>query len=176
MTTETDFAYWASFSSLQVWQLAAISEGIDPRAIELGEATDQEGRPVDLSQSIAMVLSAIAAGEIQVVASHAGPADRRTQVLVKSLGGWPNRTVALQALGGHKGSDAEPPKHPGTVKKWSPERREELAAARRELGTKGAAQQFGITASRVRQLLPGGTSKAAPAPPPKSSPFPLPKG
>lgn len=44
--------------------------------------------------------------------------------------------------------------HQGTKKKWDAEALHELKAKRVELGTAGAAKHFGITATRVRQLLP----------------------
>lgn len=43
----------------------------------------------------------------------------------------------------------------GTIKKWTPERRQELAKYRAEHGTKEAATKFNISESRLRQLLPG---------------------
>jgi hypothetical protein len=42
----------------------------------------------------------------------------------------------------------------GTTKTWTDERLDELAAYRKKHGTKAAAEHFGISVGRVRQLLP----------------------
>jgi len=44
-------------------------------------------------------------------------------------------------------------------KKWTPERLQELRAYRAANGTKAAAEHFGISTSRVRELLPGDKPK-----------------
>lgn len=62
----------------------------------------------------------------------------------------------------------EKPEGQGTPKKWDPKALRELAAKRKELGTAGAAKYFGITTTRVRQLLP--QEKPTPTP---SNPFNL---
>lgn len=49
----------------------------------------------------------------------------------------------------------------GTAKKWTPEALRELANCREKHGTEGAAAHFGISATRVRQLLP--SEKKTPA-------------
>ncbi|HCY16917.1 MAG: hypothetical protein A2Z93_04965 [Curvibacter sp. GWA2_64_110] len=51
-------------------------------------------------------------------------------------------------------TESEPTPHPGTPKRWDAEALRELETKRRELGTAKAAKHFGITAARVRQLLP----------------------
>jgi hypothetical protein len=51
-------------------------------------------------------------------------------------------------------TDSEPKPLPGTLKRWDAEALRELEAKRRELGTAKAAKHFGITAARIRQLLP----------------------
>ena len=42
----------------------------------------------------------------------------------------------------------------GTPKAWTPERLADLRACRKQHGTKKAAEQFGVSAARVRELLP----------------------
>ena len=46
-----------------------------------------------------------------------------------------------------------------TPKRWTPEMLEKLKACREKQGTKAAAKQFGISDTRVRQLLPGKEAK-----------------
>jgi hypothetical protein len=57
---------------------------------------------------------------------------------------------------------------PGTQKRWTDELKQELADYREKHGTKKAAEHFGISAQRIRHLLPGEKAKSA-------SFFPMPK-
>ncbi|MCZ2103089.1 MAG: hypothetical protein OZ923_03200 [Comamonadaceae bacterium] len=41
-----------------------------------------------------------------------------------------------------------------TGKKWTPERRQKLASYRKKHGTKAAAEHYGISGARIRELLP----------------------
>lgn len=50
---------------------------------------------------------------------------------------------------------------PGTQKRWTDEGKQELADYREKHGTKKAAEYFGISAQRIRQLLPGEKAKRA---------------
>jgi len=52
----------------------------------------------------------------------------------------------------------------GTIKKWTPERLQELAKYRAEHSTKEAATKFNISESRIRELLPGRKPAAQPFP------------
>lgn len=49
----------------------------------------------------------------------------------------------------------------GTPKTWTPAELEKLKQHRAAHGTKASAEHFGISAARVRELLPGGAQKAA---------------
>lgn len=49
-----------------------------------------------------------------------------------------------------------------TLKRWTPEKLEELKAYREKHGAKKTAAQFAISGARVRQLLPGEKSKSMP--------------
>lgn len=52
----------------------------------------------------------------------------------------------------------------GNAKRWTSEMLSELAAFRATNGTKAAAEMFGISAQRVRTLLPGQKAKPSPFP------------
>lgn len=51
---------------------------------------------------------------------------------------------------------------PAGGKKWTAERLAELAEYRAKHGTKKAAETYGVSASRIRELLPSGKPKATP--------------
>jgi hypothetical protein len=56
----------------------------------------------------------------------------------------------------HEPAAAEPVLPKGTGKKWTADRLADLSAYRDKHGTNGAAEHFGISAARVRALLPTG--------------------
>ena len=81
-----NFAYWSQFSTLEVWQVAAMMFGVDPYA--MSDVTNQNGDALDLSDEERILTSAVMVGDITACPANPQAADGRTQVSVSSLISW----------------------------------------------------------------------------------------
>lgn len=85
--------------------------------------------------------------------------ERQAAELLRVVSAALPQGAATEAAGTANAARAEPvPAAPanGALKTWTGERLDELRAYRRAHGTQRAAEHFGVSASRVRQLLPSG--------------------
>ena len=147
--------YWRQFETLEIWQVAAMMAGVDPRLIQ--DVTDREGHAIDLDDDMQMIKSGALAGSLVAVPSQASLGSR-TAITVTSLVPW------LRKRGFHVLADGLTDGSPGgsKAKKWTDERLAELAACRKEHGTTEAAKRFGFSTAFVRRMLPGGANATPP--------------
>lgn len=60
--TSPNYEYWRQFSTLCCWELAVLIEGFDPRA--LADVVVANDEPLDYSETLRIVTSAVEAGEL----------------------------------------------------------------------------------------------------------------
>lgn len=80
-----NFEHWKDFSTLEIWKVAAMMHGFDPRA--WGDVSDEHGNSVDLSHEREMLFSAVRSGRIVACPSTSSP-DDRTHIDVAPLLPW----------------------------------------------------------------------------------------
>lgn len=93
MSSAPDFDYWRQFHTLRAWEISALLHGVDPRAVGdvMVKGTDPKneyGDPLDLSDALRRVTSAIDAGLMSGLNSPATSASRETEVAVESMHNW----------------------------------------------------------------------------------------
>jgi len=80
-------ARWGQFSTIAVWEIAALMQGCDPDNLQDVVINDQ-GDGVDLSHENRMVISAITVGDLIAFPAGPLPANDKTEVAVESLIPW----------------------------------------------------------------------------------------
>jgi hypothetical protein len=183
-----DWELWSAMSKAPLWQLAALSLNIDPGPPD--HITQSDVMPdaasmraefgEEFERRLFIALDNLSPeGPLAPVTSysgaHEGPcavvtlADFATfaETLPKP---WRlpepfRRAVGAVALSGSGGVGGVP--QPASAKRWTPKKKEELKRYVEKHGTNAAAKKFGISDSRVRQVL--GPQKAAQTAPSGSS-------
>jgi hypothetical protein len=84
--TSPNFADWRRFATLKVWEIAALMQGFDPRA--LTDVTDGEGNALDLSDEQRMLTCAIAAGKMTALPPAPAILNSSTEIIVAELVVW----------------------------------------------------------------------------------------
>lgn len=93
-STSTNFDYWRRFPSIQIWEVAALVQGFDPRAIadvavrDPDDPTSTCGVPPDLSSEIKWLISAVNAGGLLTAPVGALAPNDETWLLKTSLVPW----------------------------------------------------------------------------------------
>lgn len=80
-------ARWGQFSTIAVWEIAALMQGCDPDNLQDVVINDQ-GDGVDLSHENRMLMSAITVGDLVAYSSNIDPPSSETEVNVKTLIPW----------------------------------------------------------------------------------------
>jgi hypothetical protein len=89
-----NFADWRRLSAIQIWELAALMHGFDPRAmadVTVRDPYDPEslhGVSLDTSWEVRMLVSAVLAADLISSPAQATAADGHTQVNVESAISW----------------------------------------------------------------------------------------
>ena len=170
-----DFAYWCKVEFWTLDEAVALLLGRDPQAVtpealaaelsrptgflSLGAAPGKAAFHIAYERLRTLMLRAEALAsprlkpaEVAAWAVQSGAAD-----VPRALGELlQRRTDASQHITAPAAANASP------VRQWTEERLAALKAFRADHGTSAAAKHFGITASRVRQLLPAAKPSSAP--------------
>lgn len=84
--TSPNFGYWRQFSTIKIWNLAAMMNDIDPNV--MGDVIDKSGDATDLSDDVQRVISASLVGAITAYPIHGQLPTATTEVSVASLDPW----------------------------------------------------------------------------------------
>jgi hypothetical protein len=84
--TSPNYDYWRTHPTLKVWFIAAMMQGVDPRA--LAGVTDGNGDALDLSEDIRLLVSASLVGEITAYPATGQLPNRETEVSTIGLPAW----------------------------------------------------------------------------------------
>jgi hypothetical protein len=84
--TSPDFNYWSTRPTLQVWFVAAMMHGVDPRA--MADVTDSNGDDLDISDDIQLLISASLVGAIEAYPLAGHNPDKHTELSKASLETW----------------------------------------------------------------------------------------
>ena len=60
-----NFEHWRQHDAIAIWQVAALMQGVDPRAWKAGEVVGRDGDVLDLSEEQDQLLSAVHAQSIE---------------------------------------------------------------------------------------------------------------
>lgn len=85
--TQQLYAHWGNFSTIAVWEIAALMQGEDPENLQ-DVVINSQGDGVDLSREKRMLTSAITVGDLIAFPSGDGALSSETQVELKSLIPW----------------------------------------------------------------------------------------
>jgi hypothetical protein len=172
------WAVWRALPHAQLWQAVALSLNLEPiQAMfdQVGRAPmrySRPGVPAEFLDRLAVCQRALSvAGPIK----PQGPLYRgmlqspRCEVLVSEVAAFlvlaeftvPDemRDLPPPTEAAAPTESKMPPAANGTKKLWTPERLEQLRSYREKHGTSAAAKQFGVSDTRVRDLLPGDKSE-----------------
>ncbi|MEI8156806.1 MAG: hypothetical protein WCH60_08055 [Burkholderiales bacterium] len=83
-------AHWGKFSTLEVWEAAALMNNVSPTALQ-DIVVNDEGDGLDLSDESRMLISAIEVGELLAHPPNLSPPSDHTNVVVASLIHWLHR-------------------------------------------------------------------------------------
>jgi hypothetical protein len=84
--TSPDFNYWSTRPTLQVWFVAAMMHGVDPRA--MADVTDANGDALDISDDIQLLISASLVGAIEAYPLAGHNPDKHTELSKARLETW----------------------------------------------------------------------------------------
>ena len=84
--TKPDYKHWSRRPTLKVWYVAAMMEGVDPRA--MADVTDGSGDALDLSEDIDLLISASLTGDITAYPAPGQLPDKQTELSKASLDKW----------------------------------------------------------------------------------------
>ena len=84
--TKPDYKHWSRRPTLKVWYVAAMMEGVDPRA--MADVTDGSGDALDLSEDIDLLISASLTGDITAYPAPGQLSDNQTELSKASLDKW----------------------------------------------------------------------------------------
>lgn len=87
--------FWRQFTSLSIWKMAALMDGVDPRA--LGDIVDRDGHCIDLSDEEDKLKSAVLTQDILSIPANNVAPDQYTVISVSSTLHWLRR-IGLSAL------------------------------------------------------------------------------
>jgi hypothetical protein len=83
-----DWTYWSQFSTLKIWEVAALMAGVDPR--RLSDMTDENGDGLDLSDNERMLRGSVLTGDLESPTATSNVLTT-TEVSVRSLLPWLRR-------------------------------------------------------------------------------------
>jgi hypothetical protein len=83
-------AHWGKFSTLEVWEAAALMNNVSPAELQ-DIVVNDEGDGLDLSDESRMLISAIEVGELLAHSPNLSPPSDHTNVVVASLIHWLHR-------------------------------------------------------------------------------------
>jgi hypothetical protein len=92
--TSPDYEYWQGFSAIQVWEIAALMHGVDPRAVgdvmiqDHEDPSNSHGVPLDTSLEKRKLISAINLRDIFSAPQDVAAPDERTEVARVTLLTW----------------------------------------------------------------------------------------
>ncbi len=183
-STSPNFADWRDLPSIKIWEIAALMQGFDPRALADVAVRDPDdpkspyGVSPDLSWEIRRLTSAVKAGGLVTAPIGVVAPDNDTEILKTSLVDWlrTQREVDLADELDTSPLVNEPPAATspfpvpinGTAVSWTPERKlaaQTMLNSEKARGAKAfaanTAAAFGISATRLRQVLRAKPDKKA---------------
>lgn len=181
---KADFAFWCKADYWTIDEAAALLLGRDPRTVNPASLTEELKKPtgfLQLDKPMGPARFHRDFDGLRTLIARAGGLGG-PRIRPQDLIAWAQATGAAvvpvglsdaihpEAIAPAPGASAPEAAEPPTIdtlngKRWTPKRIEELRRYRKEHGTKMAAQHFGITASRVRALLPKQEARPEPANP-----------
>jgi hypothetical protein len=111
-----NFPDWRQFDTLAIWQLAALMNGVDPRAWAMGDVVGRDGDALDLSTKQDQLISGIHAGTLQPGKYEEFPPTKNTVVNTDSARQW-LRTHGYAELADNLDRSLHAPKPENLVKK-----------------------------------------------------------
>jgi hypothetical protein len=175
-STSPNFADWRELPSIKIWEIAALMQGFDPRALDEVAVRDPEyptspnGIPPDLSWEIRRLTSAVKAGGLVTAPIGVFAPDDETEIEKTSLVDW-LRTQGYVDLADELDTSSlvnEPPAATspvavpinGTAVVWTPERILEARTMRDNAKANGVrayaantAKYFDVSTARLREVL-----------------------
>ena len=179
--TSPDFKYWSTRPTLRVWFVAAMMQGVDPRA--MADVTDVNGDAIDISDDIDLLISACLVGDITAYPVPGQHPDKQTALSKASLEKWlrthgyvnladeldtsstntgltpPAATAPITSPGPSTSATATVTTN-GTGVIWTPARKLEakaMLASEQASGAKAyaanTAKAFGVSTARLRAVL-----------------------
>lgn len=150
LPSTVDWTYWRQFPTLKIWELAALMCQIDPRT--LGDTTDRNGDPIDLRDEERMLIGAV---NTMLITAHPAlnpprSAEPKTEVSVSSAAGWLHAAGRVEIA---RGLGAVAHAEGGRRNEWSADELSELYRFQKSVGTKATAKRYGISDTRVRELV-----------------------
>lgn len=85
-STIPNFEYWRQFQTLEVFEIASLMSGVDPR--RFCDATDEHGDVLDLSDEIRKLTGAATVKNITAYPAEGGLINKHTQIKRESLVQW----------------------------------------------------------------------------------------
>lgn len=179
-STSPNFADWRELSAIKIWEIAALMQGFDPRAIadvavrDPDDPTSPYGVSPDLSWEIRRLTSAVKAGGLVTAPVGVVAPNDETEISKNSLVDW-LRTQSEFDLADELDTTSQanepsvatsPVPINGTDVVWTPERKLEAKNMRDSAKTSGVkaytantAKHFGVTTARLRNVLSDKTKK-----------------
>ncbi len=175
-STSPNFADWRDLPSIKIWEIAALMQGFDPRALADVAVRDPHdpkspyGVSPDLSWEIRRLTSAVKAGGLVTAPIGVVAPDNDTEILKTSLVDW-LRTQREVDLADELGTSSLVNKPPaatspvpvpinGTAVVWTTKRILDARTMRDNAKTNGVrayaantAKHFGVTTARLRDVL-----------------------
>lgn len=160
-STSANFADWRTLSTLEIWEIAVLMHGVDPRALadvvvrDPHNPTSFHGIPLDTSWEEKMLLSAARVeGQLCELENNIAP-DNHTHISVAKLIPWlrMNNHIDLADSLASATSLSKTEAKNGTAKRWTADLVEQARLHRDQHGTAATAELYGVTASRIRQVL-----------------------
>jgi len=175
-STSPNFADWRELPAIKIWEIAALMQGFDPRALadvavrDPYDPTNQHGVSPDFSWEVRRLTSAVKAGGLVTAPIGVVAPNDETEILKTSLVDW-LRTQGKVDLadeldtsslvnGPPAATSPGPVPINGTAVVWTPERILEARTMRDNAKTNGVrayaantAKHFGVTTARLRDVL-----------------------
>lgn len=172
-----DWEHWRNMPVVNLYEAVALSLGKNPETLDSDFFRGDMDIEPELHKRLKVAVSHASAGSLKLLA-YGGNGYRNPVSLPHfcewASGIWPNLPKALAAIIGtdaraSRSSVSEALPQPagatqnGTAKRWTEAELQRLVKSHKENGTKAAAKNFGISVSRVRELVRPFREKKAPS-------------
>lgn len=173
-STSPNFADWRDLPSIKIWEIAALMQGFDSRALadvavrDPDYPTSSNGVAPDLSWEIKRLISEVITGGLKTAPAGAVAPNEKTEIARTSLVPWLRikgyidlaDALDTSSLANELPAATSPVPINGTAVSWTPERKlaaQTMLNSERARGAKAfaanTAAAFGVSATRLRQVL-----------------------